>query len=59
MDFFALDPLIQVVLGVLLLAVAWTALRFVLRLARRLFTCGCLAIFLIGGLYLLLNVALS
>lgn len=59
MDFFALDPLIQVVLAVLILAIAWTALRFVLRLARRLFTCGCLAIFLLGGLYLLLNVVLT
>jgi hypothetical protein len=59
MDFFALAPLIQVLLVVLLFVLAWTALRFVLRLARRLFTCGCLAIFVIGGLYLLLNVALS
>ncbi len=59
MDFFTLSPLIQVLLVLLLFALAWTALRFVLRLARRLFTCGCLAIFVIGGLYLLLNVALS
>lgn len=42
------DSLIQIVLLILALVVAWVLLRFVLRLAARIFTLGCIAIVIIG-----------
>lgn len=42
------NSLIQIVLLILVLVVAWVLLRFVLRLASRIFTLGCLVIVIIG-----------
>jgi hypothetical protein len=45
------DPLVRIAVIVILLIVAWSLLRFVLGLAKRVFTLGC-------GLILLLGLAL-
>ncbi len=47
------NPLIALGLVVLVLAIIWTALRFVFRLAMRVFTTGCAIIVIIGLLFLL------
>ncbi len=47
------NPLIGFGLVVLVLAIIWIALRFILRLAMRIFTTGCAIIIIIGLLYLL------
>jgi hypothetical protein len=49
------DQLIQIGLVILVLAIIWIALRFILRLATRIFTAGCVMIVIIGLLYLLLR----
>jgi hypothetical protein len=57
MDFFALDPLLQILIAVVLLAGIWTLIRLLLRLARRVLACGCVIFLLGGGILVFLNVA--
>jgi hypothetical protein len=40
--------LARIAVLVIVLALIWLALRFILRLARRVFACGCAVILLIG-----------
>jgi hypothetical protein len=40
---------------ILAIGVAWIVLRFILRLAQRVFQIGCLAIIVIGGILILLQ----
>lgn len=48
------DPFWQIILVILALSLTWSALRFFLRLTRRIFTCGLLLIIFLGVvLYLL------
>jgi hypothetical protein len=42
------DPLLQVLLLILAVAVGWVILRFILKIASRIFVIGCLALFIIG-----------
>jgi hypothetical protein len=44
------NQLMQIVYLVVILAIAWVVLRFVLKLASRVFACGCGAILAIGVL---------
>ena len=44
----SVDSLARIAALVIILAFVWLALRFILRLARRVFTCGCAVILLIG-----------
>lgn len=49
------DPLVQIVVLVVILVITWTALRFILRLATRLFTTGCAIIVVIAAILLFLR----
>ena len=49
------DPLVQIIALLVILVIAWTALRFFLRLATRLFTTGCAIILVIGAILILLR----
>lgn len=49
------SPLFEAGLLVLALLVAWTLVRYVLRLAMRVFSLGCSLIVLLGLLYLALH----
>lgn len=57
MNFFELEPLYQIILAFILLAVIVTALRFLVKLARRVLACGCVILLLGGGILVLLNAA--
>lgn len=46
--FQALDPIIQAIIVIIALAVIWGILQSVLKLAAKIFTCGCIVIILIG-----------
>jgi hypothetical protein len=46
------EQIIRIVVIVVILAIVWIALRFVLRLATRIFTIGCAIIVLLGLLLL-------
>lgn len=50
------DEILRIVLLVAVLLVVWAILRFVLRLAMRAFSIGCLLILLLGGGLILLRV---
>ena len=54
-EFTALNPLAQLLVILILLAVVSIALRFALHLARKVLTCGCLVILVLGGVFLILN----
>ena len=45
----------KALLILLALAVGWILLKVVLSLTMRIFTCGCMAILVIGGIWLLVN----
>ncbi|MEW6716621.1 MAG: hypothetical protein AB1345_03830 [Chloroflexota bacterium] len=47
------EQTIQIILIVLGLALAWTLIRFLLRLALKIFACGCAGILAIGLLLFL------
>ncbi|MGD8456218.1 MAG: hypothetical protein PVF83_07545 [Anaerolineales bacterium] len=49
------DPLLQVLLVILAVAVGWILLRFIFKIAMRIFMIGCVAIFVIGAILLILN----
>jgi hypothetical protein len=51
----ASDSLVQIAVFVIILGIIWIALRFFLRLARRIFSLGCGIIVLIGVLLLILR----
>jgi hypothetical protein len=55
LEFNQLEPYQQFFLVILILLILGTALRLVTRLARRLLSCGCLGILLLGGVVLLAN----
>lgn len=57
MDFFALDPLLQIIIVIVLLAGLWTLVRYLLRLARRVLACGCVVLLFAGGILVFLNAA--
>ena len=44
-----------ILLGIAALVVAWFALRFLLRLTARVFTCGCLLLAIAGAGFLLMR----
>lgn len=50
------DPIIQVGLLILGLSLAWLVLRFVLRLAMRVFSLGCTMILFVGVILFLMRV---
>jgi hypothetical protein len=54
-EFFAQSPLLQIVVGLVLLAGVVTLLRFLLLLARRAFSCGCALLLVVGSVLLLLS----
>ena len=49
------DPLLQVLLFVLALAVGWVLLRFIFKIAMRIFVVGCLALFILGAVLFVLS----
>ncbi len=51
-----LDPFVKIVLFLVALVLIWVALKFLLRLAIKIFTCGCAVIVLIGAVLILLQV---
>jgi uncharacterized membrane protein YhfC len=53
MDSMPIEPIFQILLAILLVAVIWTVVRSVFKLALRVFGCGCLVIFLVGGVLVL------
>jgi hypothetical protein len=53
------DPLLQVLLFVLALAVGWVLLRFIFKIAMRIFVVGCLALFILGAVLFVLSFAAS
>ena len=46
--FQALDPIVQAIIVIIALAVVWGILQSVLKLAAKVFTCGCIVIVLVG-----------
>jgi len=42
------DPLIQILLLILALGVGWLLIRFIFKLAKRVFMIGCAAIVIVG-----------
>lgn len=57
MNFFELEPILQIILAFILLAVVVTLIRFLVRLARRALTCGCVVLLVGGGILVLINAA--
>jgi hypothetical protein len=51
----ASDQLIQIAVLIFILLVVWIALRFVMRLAQRIFALGCVIIVLIAVVLLILR----
>jgi hypothetical protein len=49
------DPLIRVLLLVLAVAVGWVILHLIFRVAMRIFVIGCLALFILGAVLLILS----
>jgi hypothetical protein len=49
------DPLFQVLLFILAVAVGLVILRFIIKIASRIFAIGCLALFIIGSVLFVLN----
>jgi len=47
------SSLLQIVYVVIILALVWLALRFVFKLAAKVFTCGCSIILALGALLVL------
>lgn len=56
-EFTSLNPLVQLLVIVFLLAVLSFLLRLVFHLARKVLTCGCVAVLVVGGVFLILNAA--
>jgi hypothetical protein len=50
-----LDQLVSLLILVLVIALIWIVLKFILKLTAKVFSCGCLAIVVIGGLLILLR----
>ena len=50
------DPLMKTVLLILALTVGWLLIRFIFKLAKRVFMIGCIVILLLGGVLILLGV---
>jgi hypothetical protein len=48
-----LNQILQIVWLIVILSIVWIVLRFVLKLAAKVFSCGCGAILLIGLLVFL------
>ena len=55
-EFTSLNPLVQLLIILFLLGVLSFLLRLVFHLARKVLTCGCLAVLVLGGVFLILNV---
>lgn len=55
MDMMPMEPIFQLLLAILLVAVIWTVVRSIFKVALRVFTCGCAVIVLLGGGVLVLN----
>ncbi len=49
------DPLLKVFFLILALAIGWLLIRFIFKLAMRVFMIGCAAILLLGGVLILLG----
>jgi len=54
---FGIDnsEIVNIVLLILAIGLGWTVLRFLLKLARKIFMIGCVSILLIGGLLILIQ----
>lgn len=50
------NPLMQVLVFILALAVGWLLIRFIFKLAMRVFVIGCAVILLLGGVLILLGI---
>ena len=46
------EQLLPRILTLIAIALAWVLLRYLLRLTRRIFSCGCMAVFVVGVLLL-------
>jgi hypothetical protein len=53
------DPLLRILLLVLVAAVGWVILRFIFKIAMRVFVIGCLALFILGAVLFILNFVAS
>jgi hypothetical protein len=51
-----INQFMPIIVTVIVLALAWVALRFVFKLASRIFSIGCTVIILIGIVLLLLRI---
>jgi hypothetical protein len=40
-----------ILIAILVIAIIWMLIKFVFKLTMRIFSCGCLLIFIIGGLW--------
>jgi hypothetical protein len=49
------DPLMKILLFILALAVGWLLIRFIFKLARRVFMIGCAAIVVLGVILIILG----
>ena len=49
------DPLMQVLLFLIIMALGWIILRWIFKIAVRIFVIGCLSIFVIGSVLFILN----
>jgi hypothetical protein len=49
------DPLMQIMVFILALAIGWLLIRFIFKLAKRVFMIGCVAILLLGAILFMLG----
>lgn len=57
MDSTALSSMLDLIVALVILAAAWTVLRAVLKFTMRIFSCGCAALVVVGGVLVLLSYA--
>ena len=50
-----IDHIFGILMLILVLAILWVVLKFLLKITLKLFSCGCLAILLLGGVLALLS----
>ena len=49
------EQLVSLLILVLVIAVIWIVLKYVLKLTAKIFSCGCLTVLVVGGLLVLLR----
>lgn len=53
------DPLLRILVLVIAAAIGWVLLRFIFKIAMRVFVIGCLALFMLGAVLFILNFVTS